>query len=71
LGITAGKRSKTTLQRLLALAGYELESKRIRGEDGQLWRYRVKRSALPDGVDPDQLEAAWRDQLATPQGIDP
>jgi hypothetical protein len=71
LGITAGKRSKTTLQRLLALAGYELESKRIRGEDGQLWRYRVKRSALPDGVDPDQLEAAWRDQLATPYGIDP
>ena len=70
LGITAGKRSKTTLQRLLALAGYELESKRIRGEDGQLWRYRVKRSALPDGVDPDRLEAAWRDQLATPQGID-
>ena len=68
LGVSPGKRATTTLRSLLALAGFELEAKRIRGADGQLWRYRVRPSALPDGADRQRLEAAWRDQLADPGG---
>jgi hypothetical protein len=68
LGVTPGKRATTTLRSLLALAGFELEPKRTRGPDGQLWRYRVRPSPLPDGADRQQLETAWRDQLADPGG---
>lgn len=68
LGVSPGKRATTTLRALLALAGFELEPKRTRGADGQLWRYRVKPIALPDGADRQRLEAAWRDQLADPGG---
>ena len=68
LGVTPGKRATTTLRALLALAGFELEPKRTRGPDGQLWRYRVRPTSLPDGADRQRLEAAWRDQLADPGG---
>ena len=68
LGVSPGKRATTTLRSLLALAGFELEAKRTRGPDGQLWRYRVRPSALPDGADRQRLEAAWRDQLEDPGG---
>jgi hypothetical protein len=68
LGVTPGKRATTTLRSLLALAGFELEPKRTRGPDGQLWRYRVRPTALPDGIDRQRLETAWRDQLAGPGG---
>ena len=68
LGVSPGKRATTTLRSLLALAGFELEAKRARGPDGQLWRYRIRPTALPDGIDRQRLEAAWRDQLADPGG---
>jgi hypothetical protein len=66
LGVSPGKRAITTLRNLLALAGYRLEAKRSRGTDGNCWRYRVIAEALPEGVEPAQLEAAWREQLSHP-----
>ena len=68
LGVSPGKRATTTLRGLLAAAGYRLEAKRIRGGDGQQWRYRVKPAPLPEGADPAQLLEAWRDQLGDPGG---
>jgi len=63
LGLSPGERPTTTLRGLLALAGHRLEAKRSRGGDGNCWRYRVIPIPLPDGADPDRMEAAWRDQL--------
>ena len=68
LGVSPGKRATTTLRGLLAVAGFELEAKRIRGGDGQQWRYRVRPVRLPHGADQAQLLAAWRDQLTDPGG---
>ncbi len=68
LGLSPGERATTTLRGLLALAGHRLESKRSRGADGNCWRYRVIPMPLPDGADPAQLEAAWRDQLGRVRG---
>ncbi len=68
LGVSPGKRATTTLRGLLAAAGHQLEAKRIRGGDGQKWRYRVRPAPLPEGADPAQLLEAWRDQLGNAGG---
>ncbi|MFM7269068.1 MAG: hypothetical protein ACKOZT_10875, partial [Cyanobium sp.] len=66
LGVSPGRRAITTLRGLLALAGHRLEAHRCRVDGERAWRYRVMAEALPDGVDPPRLEAAWREQLRRP-----
>lgn len=54
---------------LLRLAGFELESKRLKtsgARDGMA--YRVVPIHLPTGADPERLQQAWRDQLAGKMG---
>jgi hypothetical protein len=63
LGIRPGKRATTALRQLLALVGARLESERRRDGSGReaaaAYRYRVVLEPLPDGINPDQLVAAW------------
>ncbi|MFM2123233.1 MAG: hypothetical protein RLZZ589_1670, partial [Cyanobacteriota bacterium] len=74
LGLTPGKRATTTLRQLLALAGLRLVAQRCRSGRGRLaaagYRYRIEREALPVGVDPFALVAAWeRDLQAQAAGV--
>ena len=67
LGISPGVRATTTLRQLLALAGFRLVAQRCRSGRGRLaaagYRYRIEREALPAGVDPLALVAAWEADL--------
>ena len=64
LGVSPGQTATGTLRRLLRLAGYRLEAKRSREAGDRAYRYRVVPEALPAGVTPQQLEAAWIAQLS-------
>ena len=67
LGVSPGKRASGTLRTLAGLIGCRLEARRHRCGDGARgWSYRLVPEALPAGVDPAQLEAAWREQLTRP-----
>jgi hypothetical protein len=64
LGTSAGKRATTTLRQLLALTGYELEARRSRqGQGARPYVYRVRRAAVPAGVELARLEDRWREGL--------
>ncbi len=63
LGVSPGKRAITTLRALLSLAGYRVESHRCRSDGERAWRYRVTPEPLPEGADPERLQAAWVEQL--------
>lgn len=67
LGVSPGKRASGTLRALAGLLGCRLEAQRHRcGGGRQTWRYRLIPEPLPAGVDPAQLQAAWREQLNQP-----
>lgn len=67
LGVSPGKRPSGTLRALAGLIGCRLEAQRHRcGGGRQTWRYRLMPEPLPAGVDPAQLQAAWREQLTRP-----
>jgi len=64
LGISPGKTGAATLRRLLRLCGCRLESRRAKTAAARdAMTYRVVIEALPEGISPAQLEAAWREQL--------
>lgn len=64
LGVSPGKRPSGTLRTMAALIGCRLEARRHRyGDGGRGWSYRLVPIALPAGVNPALLEAAWREQL--------
>ena len=66
VGLSPGKLATGTLRALLRAVGWELgRAGRIhaRGEGRGVLTYRAQRVALPQGVDPDALAAAWLAQL--------
>jgi hypothetical protein len=68
LGVSTGKTGTGTLRRLLKLTGHRLEAQRSREAGDRAWRYRVVLEAMPPGVSPQQLEAAWVAQLSRSPG---